>query len=230
MMQNLVGQTVYYNVRTKALVAVLKKDARDATVVTVKGGVATGRRRTIRASSFHDGYLASDSRPHASGYVPVDTLPGDHPQAVKKETTPVNIDMLDNLSDAELAEVILEQQKAEKAAKEIVEHAKGIAKSRRGNKVGTEVHGGIAFAYTSGMKFDGPTAQKNLSAEDFQRIVLPKADAALARALFKNQPKLLALCMKDNGPTLTVRPATNDDLERAENVKPRNEEDFHISG
>lgn len=211
--------TLYVNVRTNALVETFGEGRIEFIVATVKDDGTHGRRRKVRASFFHDGYLASDGQTHSSGYVPVNSLPGDHPRAMKTEMTYMELlDALPGMSPDELARVIAEQQKILSEAKTLVERAKDIAKGRRAETgTGTEVHGGIALVYTSGTKFDGPTAKRNLTAEEYSKILLPKPDAALARALFKTEPDKLDLCLKDNGLTLTVRQATEEDYERADN-------------
>jgi hypothetical protein len=228
-LDSIVGKQVYFNLRTKKLVAVLDRNPQEATIATV-GDVSLGRRRSVRASLLHSDYLASDGQPHGNGYVPVDALPQEHPNAAKAADTRsnVNIDALDDMTDEELADVILEQQEIASDAKDTVDRAKAVAKSRRGDKRGTEVHGDIAFVYSGGSKFDADTAQKNLPAEDFKRISVLKPDAALARALFKKDPKKLALCLKDNGPSLTVRRATDDDREEADNLTGDDNEDFTV--
>lgn len=228
-MNTLVGKTVYFNVNTKNLVTVISKDDREASIATVKDGIPSRRRRSVRASLVHEGYLASDGQPHAYGYVPVTALPEDHPHAVKAQKTDwsnVNIDDLDMLSDAELAELILAQERIKKDAAELAEQAKTIAKSRRGGTLGLDIQDGIALVYTSGAKFDATLARRGLSAEDYKKILLLKPDATLARKMFENEPKKLAVCLKDNGPSLTVRKATEEDEAKFAESRPKNDEDY----
>lgn len=230
-LDNIVGKPVFYNVRTKTLVAVLDKDAREVAIATVNGD-SLGRRRSVRASLFHSEYLASDGQPHGHGYVPVDVLPEGHPHAVKATKTDwssMNIDDLDALDDAELADLILEQEKIKKEAAELADRAKTVAKSRRGNSLGLDIKGDIALVYTSGSKFDAGYARRGLSPEDYQKILLPKPDATLARRIFENEPEKLEACLKDNGPTLTVRKATEDDLAKFAESQPSEDEDFSYS-
>ncbi len=220
--------TVYLNVRTNALVQSFGEGPVDFTVATLTEN-GPGRRRTVRAAFFHDDFLARDGRAHMSGYVPVSALPVGHPHSTKKEPTRVDlIDMLDKMSDAELAKVILEQEKVKKEAADIADRAKMIAKSRRGGTLGTEVHGGIALVYTSGVRFDAALAKRNLSPEDFKRILVRKADATLAKKIFEGEPEKLALCQKDNGPTLSVRPSTAADEINATGSEADSGEDFVI--
>lgn len=231
MTNSLVGKNLHYNVRTKKIVAVLDRDEREASIATVNDG-SLGRRRSVRASLIHAEYLASDGQPQDNGYVPLTALPEGHPHAVKAPKTnwsSMNIDDLDELSDAELADLILEQERVKKEAAELADRAKAVAKSRRGGKLGLDVLGGIAMVYTSGEKFDAKVAARGLSPVDFQRILLPKPDATLARKIFENEPAKLAACMKDNGPTLTVRKATEDDLSRHASAQPEGDEDFSYS-
>lgn len=228
-MMDLIGKTVYFNVRTKKLVAELGRTDEKMSIATVKDDGTIGRPRAERPSLFHQDYLASDGQPHAFGYVPVTALPKGHPNAVKAPQTDwssMDLDNLDNLTDAELADVILEQERIKKEAAELADRAKAVAKSRRGGSLGLDVQGDIALVYTSGEKFDAKLAARNLTPVDFQRILLPKADATLARKIFENEPAKLAACMKDNGPTLTVRKATDDDLAKFAESQPQNDEDF----
>lgn len=224
----LAGQQVYFNMQTRTLVAVLDKDTREAAIATIKGD-SLGRRRIVRASLFHTDYLASDGQPHGTGYVPVTALPENHPHAVKAPNTDwssMNIDDLDALSDAELADVILEQERIKKNAADLAEQAKVIAKGRRGGNLGLDIQGDIALVFTSGEKFDAKLAARALTPVDFQKILLPKPDATLARKIFENEPAKLAACMKDNGPSLTVRKATDDDLAKYAASQPTGDEDF----
>ena len=225
---SIVGKQVYFNMQTKTLVAVLDKGAREAAIATIKGDTL-GRRRSVRASLFHTEYLASDGQPHGHGYVPVTVLPEGHPHAVtaaKTNWSSMNIDDLDALSDAELADLILEQERIKKEAADLAEQAKIIAKGRRGGDLGLDIQGDIALVFTSGEKFDAKLAVRALSGDDLKKILLPKPDATLARKIFENEPDKLAACMKDNGPTLTVRKATDDDLAKYAASQPSNDEDF----
>ncbi len=223
-MNDLVGKTVYFNVNTKNLVTVITKGDREASIATVKDGIPSTRRRSVRASLIHEDYLASDGQPHPYGYVPVTALPEGHPHAVKAPKTDwssMNIDDLDALSDAELADLILEQERIKKDAADLADQAKTIAKGRRGGKLGLDIKDGIALVYTSGAKFDGGLARRVLSKEDYEKILLPKPDATLARTIFKTQPEKLEACLKDNGPSLTVRKATEDDLAKFAESQPQ---------
>lgn len=230
-LDNIVGKRVYFNVRTKKLVAVLSKDTQKATIATV-GDVSLGRQRSVRASLFHSEYHASDGQPYGDGYVPVDALPEGHPYAAKAPKTTwsnVNIDDLDALSDEDLAALILEQARIKKDAADLEERAKAVAKARRGGTLGLDIQGDVALVYTSGEKFDGKLAALRLNPVDYQRILLPKPDATMARKILGSEPEKLALCMKDNGPTLTVRKATDEDLANYKASRPKGESDEDFS-
>lgn len=233
-LDNIVGKQLYFNVRTKKIVAVLDKDSREANIATVNDG-SLGRRRTVRASLIHSEYLASDGQPQDNGYVPLAALPEDHPHAVKapeNNWSGMNPDDIDNLDDAALAVFILEQERIKKEAADLVERAKAVAKYRRGGNLGIDIQDGVALVYTSGTKFDAPTAKRNLSAEDYKRILLPKPDATMARKLFEHEPDKLDACLKDNGPTLTVRRATDEDKAKYLASRPSgdDDEDFSFEG
>lgn len=225
---NLTGTTLYLNLRTNTIVTVLDRDERKASIATVTDE-GTGRSRSVRAAAFHEKYLASDGQPYTSGYVPLTALPGDHPHAAKAAKTDwstMHPDDIDNLNDAELAAFILEQERIKKDAADLADRAKMVAKRRRGNNLGLVLQGDIALVYTSGTKFDAPTARRNLAPEDYARILLPKPDATMARKLFEHEPDKLNACLKDNGPTLTVRKANDEDRAKAETAKPQGDEDF----
>lgn len=229
MLKAIVGDNLHLNIRTNTVVTVLKRDPQQVSVATVTED-GTGRSRTVRAAAFHETYLASDGQPHTSGYVPLGSLPQDHPYApvAPKQNSRSNMDLdnLDALSDDELAALILDQERVKKEAAELAERAKAVAKYRRGGSLGLDVRGDIALVFSSGEKFDAKTAQRNLNPVDFQRILLPKPDATMARKLFENEPEKLAACMKDNGPSLTVRTATEDDLAKYKSSQPDNDEDY----
>lgn len=231
MLDSIVGKQFYYNVRTKKIVAVLDKNEREARIATVSGNTV-GRSRTVRASLFHTDYLASDGQPQDNGYVPVTALPEDHPHAVKapkKDWSTMDLDDIDKLDDAELAEFILEQERIKKEAADFADRAKVIAKARRGGNLGLDLQGDIAMVFTSGEKFDGKLAARNLTPVDYQRILLPKPDATMARKIFEHEPEKLAACMKDNGPTLTVRKATDEDRAKYAASRPQGDEDFSFT-
>lgn len=231
MLDNLIGQTLYLNLRSNTIVTVLEKDERKVSIATVTDE-GTGRSRTVRAAAFHEKYLASDGQPHASGYVPLAALPESHPHAAKAPKTDwstMHPDDIDNLNDAELAAFILEQERIKKDAADLADRAKLVAKRRRGNTLGLVIQDDIALVYTSGTKFDAPTARRNLAPEDYARILLPKPDATMARKLFEHEPEKLEACLKDNGPSLTVRKATDEDRAKAETTKPQGDEDFSFT-
>lgn len=228
------AKNMYLNVRTNTVVTVLSKDARRASIATVNGD-STGRSRSVRAAAFHEDYLAHDGQPHTSGYVPLAALPEGHPHAVKAPKTDwssMHPDDIDTLSDDALAAFILEQERIKKDAADLVDRAKAVAKHRRGSNLGIDIQGDVALVYTSGSKFDAPTAKRNLSAEDYKRILLPKPDATMARKLFEHEPEKLTACLKDNGPTLTVRKATDEDRAKYLASRPSGDdsEDFSFDG
>jgi hypothetical protein len=198
------------NVRTSNLIETRNEGSASFTIVTVTDG-GYGPPRRVRAASFHESYLASDGQPHTAGYVPVNSLPGDHPHAMKTEIDRMELlDRLDTLDNAELAELITEQQKVLSDTKALIERAKVIAKSRR-KEAGLELHGNVAMVYSTNQRFDESTAVKNLTPADLHRISTIKPDATLARAIFKDDPKKLQACMKDHGLKLEVREATDAD-------------------
>lgn len=221
-------KNLYLNVRTNTVVAVLDKGENMASIATVVGD-GVGRSRSVRASSFRKEYLASDGHPHTSGYVPLTALPEGHPNAVKAPKTDwstVDIDDIDQLDNETLAEFILEQERIKKAAADLADRAKVIAKARRGDKLGLDLRGDIALVFTSGKKFDAKLAARSLTPVDYQRILLPKPDATMARKIFENEPDKLEACMKDNGATLTVRRATDEDRAKFQADAPQGDEDY----
>lgn len=221
-------KNLYINVRTNTIVTVLDKGDNMASIATVNGN-STGRSRSVQASAFRKGYLADDGQPHTSGYVPLTALPESHPSAVKAPKTDwstMDIDDIDELGDEALAEFILEQERVKKLAGDLADRAKVVAKSRRGGKLGLDLRGDIALVFTSGEKFDAKAAARGLSPVDYQRILLPKPDATMARKIFEHEPAKLAACMKDNGPSLTVRRATDEDRAKFQAVLPEGDEDY----
>lgn len=205
----------FVNARTNTLVETVNQGDGYVTIVTVRGD-GYGRKRRVDADAFHSHYLDSSGRPHRTGYIPVNTLPGDHPHAMNTEVSDMDlIDHLDDLSNDELADLILRQQAIAKDAEALIDKAKAVVKSRE-KTGGIRVYGDTAVVLTRTEKFDGPTAQKNLSASDYHLICVPKPDAKAARALFANDPEKLKLCLKDAGWTLAVRKATDKDRAEAE--------------
>lgn len=205
-------KNLYLNVRTKTVVAVLDQDTEKATVATFVNNSVSGKARSVPLSSMHKSTLRSNGQPYTSGYVPV-------VQAISVADSPtprsamhsIDIDSLDGLSDEELTALAAEQAKVKSKAEAIVEKAKTILKSRRAPGTTLVVQGRYALVYKSGEKFDAKTALRNLSKEDYVRILRPKPDATHARKVFEKEPDKLALCLKDDGPSLTIREATEDD-------------------
>jgi hypothetical protein len=198
------------NVRTSNLIETRNEGPASFTIVTVTDD-GYGPPRRVRAASFHESYLASDGRPYTSGYIPVRSLPGDHPHAMKTEIDRMELlDNLDKLSEAELAELIAEQQKILSETKALIERAKAVAKGRR-KSPGLELHGSLALVYSTNDRFDEGKAIQNLSTADLHRISVSKPDATTARLVFKNEPEKLKACMKSHGLKLEVREATDED-------------------
>lgn len=221
--------TRYVNVRTNNIVETRNEGPAAFTIVTVTDD-GYGPRRRVPSASFHQNYLAENGQPHSSGYVPVRTLPGDHPAAMNTEIDRMEmLERLDAMSTAELSDLIAEQQKVLEEAKTLVERAKAIAKSRRRDP-GLELYGDVALVYSSNERFDEKTALKNLTTDDLKRICIPKPDATTARAAFRNEPDKLKLCMKSHGLKLEVRPATDEDRLKvlAEKSAPSDEEVFEL--
>lgn len=202
--------TRYVNPRTKKLVEVLNEGPAEFTIVTVTDD-GYGRRRKVSAHSFHDGYLNSEGRPHSTGYVPVNTLPGDHPHAMKTEMTRMEmLEALDGMDSAELSQLIYDQQKVMENAKTLIDRAKVLAKARR-TESGVELHGDVAMVFSEDSKFDALTAARVLSKEQLRSISVPKPDATLAKRVLGEHSELYKACKKSNGFKLTVREATDAD-------------------
>lgn len=200
--------TRYVNLRTDNLIEVFNEGPATFTIATVTDG-GYGRRRPVPAASFHKNYLASDGQPHAQGYVPVNALPGDHPRAMKTEMTRMELlNHLDQLSSAELADLVLKQQQAKADAETLIDRAKAVLKSRRSDE-GLEMHGNVSAVFTSGKKFNAKLATANLTPEQLQAISVRKPDATLAKDFL--DADTYAKCQADNGFTLTIREATDKD-------------------
>lgn len=205
---------LFVNIRSGNLIQVIDDGGAVVTISTVIDG-ELGRKRRITSDAFHDNYFGPDGQPHKTGYAPVNTLPGDHPHAMKTEIDDMDMaDHFDKMTDEELAEVIDRQQALKDQATFLVDKAKAVIKSRAVES-GTRVFGDNAVILSSARKFDAATARKNLAPADFQRILLPKPDATLAARVFENEPEKLTLCQKDNGWTLTVRKASDKDRDNA---------------
>lgn len=221
---------LFVNVRSGNLVQVVNDGGAVVTISTVQED-GLGRKRRISSDAFHDNYFGPDGEPRKTGYAPVNTLPGDHPHAMKTEIDDMDMaDHFDSMTDEELAEVIERQQQAKERAVYLVDKAKAVIKSRAVES-GTRVYGDNAVILSSARKFDAATARKNLTSVDFQRILLPKPDATLAARVFENEPEKLVKCQKDNGWTLTVRKATDKDHENAaltEAVTRSSGEEFYL--
>jgi hypothetical protein len=142
---------------------------------------------------------------------PVGSLPGNHPQAMKTELTRMEmLERLDGMTQAELAQVIEEQQKVMAEAKAIVDRAKTISKSKR-TTAGLEVYDDVAMVFAEDKKFDAPTAVRALTKEQLRKICVLKPDATMAKKVFGEHSELYKACQKDNGFKLTVREATDAD-------------------
>lgn len=206
---------MYRNVRSGAIVKVLDQDTSRALIATYKNG-QTGRSRSVPLTSFHLG--SNGSSRHTSGYVPAGrTKEAREAEAVTPSNNrslmdPIDIlDHIDTLDDDQLASLAYRQAEIAKQAKAVADKAKDTLKARQKGKLGLKIAGTYATVYSSGEKFDPKTAERNLAPEDLERILVAKPDATKAREVFGLDPKKLALCMKDNGPSLTIREATVDD-------------------
>ena len=211
------------------MVEVLNEGSGTLRIATVTDA-GYGRRRTAPASSFHDHYLGADGKPHTTGYVPVNALPGSHPYAIKTEVDRMELlERLDGYSNDELAALILEQQKILADAKAVIDKAKDISRSRR-KEAGLEVHGSVAVVYSTNDRFDPDLAMRNLEPGDLHRISTMKPDAKLARILFKGEPHKLAACIKKGALKVEVREATAEDHLKLlqERQAPREDEDFDL--
>lgn len=208
--------TRYVNVRTNNIVEVKNEGPASFTIVTVTDD-GYGPRRRVPSTSFHRNFLAGNGQPHTSGYIPVRTLPGSHPAAMNTEIDRMELlEHLDDLPNTELAALIREQQKVLEEAKALVDRAKTVAKKRReGKGVGLELHGDVAMVFSSGKKFDPKMAVKSLDRHRLNQISISKPDATLAKKILGEDSEEYQSCLKDNGFTLTVRPATDDDRLKA---------------
>lgn len=223
------GNELYRNVRSGSVTKILSQEGDRTLIATVKDG-ETSRTRTVPTSSIHQGNLDSEGKSHSSGYVPLNASPAQPTPTENTNWSSMDIDNLDELSDAQLAALILKQERIKKDSADLADRAKTVMKYRQGSTLGLDIQDGIALVFTSGTKFDAGTAKRGLSAEDFKRILLPKPDATMARKLFENEPEKLEACLKDNGPTLTVREATDEDRSRYAASRPagHGDEDFSI--
>lgn len=205
---------LYRNVRSGAIVKVLKHDAKSASIATLKDGVI-GRSRTVQVGLIHPDTLDSANCPHTSGYVPLVTAES-QPVADTGSTSTSwsDMDLMDNLealSLDELTELAAKHEKIKKEAADIVEKVKNEIKARRDPGFTIMLQGAYALEFKPGEKFDAKAALRNLEPADFARILLPKPDATQARRVFEFEPEKLSACMVDPGPSLTIREATAKD-------------------
>jgi hypothetical protein len=222
------GNDLYRNVRSGLVTKILSQTGDRTLIATVKDG-ETSRTRTVPTSSIHQSTLNAEGEFHTFGYVPLDASTAQQTTTPSPDRSDMDLmDNLDALSDAELAALINKHERIKRESADIADRAKAVAKSRRGNNLGIDIQGDLALIYTSGSKFDAPTARRNLSSDDFKKILLAKPDATLARKLFENEPEKLAACLKDNGPSLTVREATDEDRARYASSHATDDEDFVI--
>lgn len=204
----------YVNLRTNTLVEVFNEGFGTLRIATVSGD-GYGRRRTAPATSFHPHYLDGNGQSRTSGYVPVNSLPGDHPRAMKTEIDRMELlENLGTLSNEELAEVIREQQQVIGDANALVDRAKAVVKGRR-KEPGVELHGNTAMVFSPNKKFDAKTAARTLAPQTLAKISVPKPDATRAKEILGEKSDLYRACLKDYGFKLEVREATDDDRLKA---------------
>jgi hypothetical protein len=141
------------------------------------------------------------------------------------------LDHIDKLTSAELAELILVQQKVLEEAKAVVDRAKTVAKSRR-TAEGMELHGDVAMVFTPSKKFDPKTAAGALKPSELASICVPKPDATMAKKVLGEHSPQYQACLKDHGYSLTVREANDSDrlvaLAMANPAERENTEDFEL--
>lgn len=186
------------------------------TVVTI---AATGRHinlRTIRSNALKATYLNRRGTPYQRGYVPLASLPFDHPFTapdlpIAAEPRPVlETPDLEELSDEALSAFAFARKAERDLADSLLEEAKNVIKSRT-QDAGTRIFGDVAVVTTTNQRFNADLAKKLLDEVTYRSICVPKPDAAQAKRVL-GESRYMQVC-KDHGFKLEVRGVTDADHE-----------------
>lgn len=204
----------YENVATGAVIQVTAHSTTSRVeVATVNAAGALVNKRTIGANDLHEDAKTKQGNPRKSGYVRIDALVA----AKKKEESIIDADQdidYDQLDTDQLAKFIAQREAQAKLLIEQADAAKTIMRDRITER-GTRVYGDIAVNAAINQTFNAKLALKNLTAEQYRSICIPKPDSALAKKVLGEDSAEYKSTLKEGDAKwrLTVRIATDEDRE-----------------
>lgn len=210
----------YIHTRTGEVIEAVGTDAELTKIETITATGARIRRRAVKTTSLKQGLTTRRGAEWKSAYVAVTALPEGHPlaPAVVEEKAPEQTASvsevsfmepdLKGLSDEELS-VYANGRRAEKAlAEHYLDNAKKELKSRF-RTPGPLIQGNVYLEVSTNRRFDPKRAQSVLSPEEYEAILVPKPDPALARETLSEE-RYTEVC-KDHGNKLEIRTVTDED-------------------
>lgn len=214
---------LFINVRTGEVIEISGTDAELSKVATV---TVTGRRvrpRTMKTSTLKTTYLSRRGTPWKSAYVAIRALPEDHPLAgeISTPSAPVQdenaaLPDFSSMTDAEVSAYANEQNARVELNKFLMDKTKEEL-HRRHPVPRPYLNGNVAVTVSPNSRFDAPTAQKNLTAEEYKSIMLLKPDAKRAQAFLT--PARYKLTLKDHGNKIEIRPASDSHRRRVADLE-----------
>lgn len=215
-----------------SVIQILATGTDKATIATVAEDGRLLKKRQILSTSLRTNPYGAKGRLLKTGYVITSALPAQAEDTVtakvedtteaaptyeRKHMVDPTADDVDYsaLDDDTLAAYIKEAEGKKKAYEGLAEKAK-TEMGKRTAEPGLRLFGDVAVNAALNRRFDPALAKKKLTPKQLAAISVLKPDADLAKALLGEKSDAYKSILKDHGWRLTVRFATDDDLETIE--------------
>ena len=201
----------YVNVSTGTVIQVVEHSTTDRVLVaTVKDGGLVNK-RNIASADLHETAMTKQGNPRKSGYVRSD----EYVTAQKKEASIIDADQeidYEQFDNEQLLKFIAQREAQIKLLKEQSDAAKEVMRTRITER-GTRVYGELAVNAAPNNTFDPKLALMNLTTEQYRSICSFKPDAITAKKVLGENTEAYQSTLKRGDWRLTVRLATEDDIE-----------------
>jgi hypothetical protein len=202
----------YVNVTTGAIIQVTEHSLTDrVSVATVNKNGDLVNRRNIASTDLHETATTKQGNTRKSGYVRSD----EYALAQEKQEKIIDTDQdieYDQLDNVQLATFIAQREAQAKLLIEQADEAKKVMRTRTTER-GTRVYGDVAVNAAPNEVFNATLALRNLTAEQYRSICIPKPDAKTAKEVLGENSEAYKSTIKKGDWRLTVRPATDEDRE-----------------
>lgn len=219
----------YVNVKSDVVIEIVgTDDTGRCTVATVQDDGRLVRQRSMLENDIHTESVTKAGQPWKSGYIPVNDW---QKNFTERTNSMADVDIT-KLDDVELATYVAKKEAQMKLLKDEAEKAKKILKARTSG-TGTRIYGEIAVIARVNHRFDPALARAVLSPAEYNAICITVPDSTIAKRVLGADSEQYKKCMKDNGYSLMVRPATDDDyaaVEYVESVQTYVEEGIVLDG